>query len=31
MQNSGCHGKEKKKLKIFSFKNPKEVKLRYLA
>jgi hypothetical protein len=31
MQNSGCHGIQKKKLKIPSSKKTKELELRYLA
>jgi hypothetical protein len=31
MQNSGCHGNQKKKLKKSAFKKPKEVELRYFA
>jgi hypothetical protein len=31
MQNSGCHGNQKKKLKISSSKKSKELELRFLA
>jgi hypothetical protein len=30
-QNSGSHANRKKKLKISSFRKPKELKLKYLA
>jgi hypothetical protein len=31
MQNLGCHGNQKKKLKISSFKKREELELSYLA